>query len=988
MAGDPSDSGSFDDTLPASGSSPAQGPERIGRYRLERVLGRGGMGVVHAARDPDLDRVVALKVMHESRGQARLVREAQAMARLRHPNVLTVHDVGVSDDRVYITMELVEGTTLRAWQTAAPRTWREVVTMYIAAGRGLVAAHDAGIVHRDFNPGNVLVGKDGSIRVADFGLARALELPDEERPAGPTSTSNVGGDALTTVGTVVGTPAYMAPEQHEGDPVGPLADQFAFAAAMWEALAGARPFVGASIEELALAKREARLGPTPRHAPGWLVAHLRRALRPDPGDRHASMADLVRALEHGLGRRRRVLAIAAAGAAVVGVAAVALVVARSPAGPGCKVAGADVAATWNDGARARIVAAFTASDRPHAAATLTRVLAGLDRAAGALSSARIAACEAERERTKPSAEALERRMACLDRRRNDLRAIVTLLGAGPDADVIDNAYEGVVGLEDPAGCAAAGQSQAPQPAPTIRAQVDDARARLAETEALLEAGKMEPAAAVIDDHVARARELGFTPLLAETLLLRARILADKGDAAAGIEAFQEAAAASAAARDDHLIAAALVEQLALLEDEGGKPADALQWMVAAEAAVARTGDPRLREDFLVARGNTYRNLGRYAESKTDLETALASVEARTGKESYETGLVVSSLANVLSDEGEMDEALALDRRVEAIYQKTLGPDHPKFAQLLNNIGLRLDAAGKYDEARAAHERSLSIKERTMGPEHPSVAVSLNNLGLVAHHQGRSDDSLAYHRRALAVREKALGPEHPLTASTLTNLGTVLHQRGSYDEALDVHRRALAIREKVLGPDHPSTAWTLAAMAAVLGDFGRLDEALAASKRALAIREEALGVHRLTAKSYANLANVHAAMGHQDEACATNARGLAIMEQVVESDHPDLVLYLVGEADCLRMRGKAREGMPLVERAVAIGEKNDVGDETALARAHSVLAYLLWETGGDRARALQLARDAHARLAGDPYYRADNAELARWLKARGVSVASP
>ncbi|HUQ05175.1 MAG TPA: serine/threonine-protein kinase [Kofleriaceae bacterium] len=991
MAGAPSDSSGLDDTLPSPGSpaasSPAQAPERVGRYRLERVLGRGGMGVVHAAHDPDLDRLVALKVMHDSRGQARLVREAQAMARLRHPNVLTVHDVGVAGDRVYITMELIAGTTLRAWQTAAPRSWREIVTMYLAAGRGLAAAHQADIVHRDFNPGNVLVGKDGSIYVADFGLARTGEAGSDD-DARPSSGTASGNNPLTTVGTVVGTPAYMAPEQHEGATVGPAADQFAFAAALWEALAGAPPFVGANIDELAVAKREERVGPAPRRAPGWMVAMLRRAMRRDPGDRHASMADLVRALEHGLGRRRRVLAVAAAAAtaAALAVLAIVLVTVRSTSGPGCKVAGADVAATWNDTARARITAAFTASDRPHAATTLPRVLAGLDRTAGALSSARIAACEAGRKGGTQAADVLARRDACLDRRRNDLRAIVTLLGSGPDPDVIDNAYETVIGLEDPAGCAAFAQSEVLQPAPAIRADVDDARARLAETDALLKTGKMAAAAAAIDAHVARARTLGFAPLLGETLLLRARILAEQGDAA-GVEAFGDAATAGAEAHDDHLIAVALVEQLALLEDEGGKPADALQWMVAAEAAVARANDPELRDDFLVARGSTYRSLGRYAEARADLEAALASVEARTSEESFDTGLVVAILANVLSDEGKMDEALALDRRVEAIYQETIGPEHPKFAQLLNNIGLRLDAAGKYDEARIEHERALALKERVMGPEHPSVAMSLNNLAVVASHRGRAAESLAYNRRALAIREKTLGPEHPLTASTLTNIGIDLALGGSNEEALAVYRRALAIREKVLGPEHPSTASTLASMSRVLINLGRHDEALAAAKRALAIRKNVLGDHKLTAKSYLYLGEVLASMKKQNESCDAIAEGLVVMGRVVDPEHPELMSYLIGASDCLLMQGKARAAVPLAERAVAIGENHD-GDATHLARARGELAIALWEAGGNDARALQLARDAYAHLAGVPGNEEDTVGLVRLLKANGVAVQAP
>src|SRR5687768_6991469 len=270
----------FDDTLPADSAQPTpaasptpqQSPELVGRYRLERVLGEGGMGVVHAAYDPELDRPVALKLLHETRNQGRLLREAQAMVRLRHPNVVTVHDVGVSGDRVFVTMELIEGKTLRAWLHAAPRTWREIITMYIAAGRGLAAAHDAGIIHRDFKPDNVLIGTDGSVRVADFGLARAGELPSSSSSgsmASSSSSSTISGDRLvqTAEGSVLGTPAYMAPEQHEAGTVGPPADQFAFAAALWEALAGERPFSGGDVAKLAVAKREQRINPPPRRVP-------------------------------------------------------------------------------------------------------------------------------------------------------------------------------------------------------------------------------------------------------------------------------------------------------------------------------------------------------------------------------------------------------------------------------------------------------------------------------------------------------------------------------------------------------------------------------------------------------------------------------------------------------------------------------------------------------------------------------------------------
>ncbi len=215
----------------------------IGRFLVGGVLGQGGMGVVMRARDPELGRDVAIKLLQPGqRGLAglRLGREAQAMAKLSHPNVVNVYDVGEHDGAMYIAMELVEGSTLRAWRQAATRTWREVLAMYVAAGRGLAAAHAAGLVHRDFKPDNVLVGADGRPRVTDFGLVaadgRAVESGD---------TRGAALDAnLTVQGSVLGTPAYMAPEQWRGETVDPRTDQFAFCVALWEALHGERPFEG------------------------------------------------------------------------------------------------------------------------------------------------------------------------------------------------------------------------------------------------------------------------------------------------------------------------------------------------------------------------------------------------------------------------------------------------------------------------------------------------------------------------------------------------------------------------------------------------------------------------------------------------------------------------------------------------------------------------------------------------------------------------
>ncbi len=286
----------------------AESAHHISRYRVTGPIGAGGAGVVYAAWDPELGRPVALKLLHaESRaqpeGKSRVLREAQAMARLTHPNVVAVHDVGTSGEQVFIAMELVEGGTLRAWQTASPRSWREILRVYLAAGRGLAAAHAAGLVHRDFKPENVLVAPDGRVLVTDFGLAR--QAHGETEPAAPanlTLTSGSTPDAtLTPIGSLVGTPAYMAPEQLDGQPATASSDLFAFCVALYEALFAARPFSGKTVFALrgAIGAGAVEWPQTPR-IPRWLRRELARGLRADPDQRHPGMTDLLSALDKGM----------------------------------------------------------------------------------------------------------------------------------------------------------------------------------------------------------------------------------------------------------------------------------------------------------------------------------------------------------------------------------------------------------------------------------------------------------------------------------------------------------------------------------------------------------------------------------------------------------------------------------------------------------------------------------------------------------------
>ncbi len=302
-------------------------PQLGGRYLLLGQIGTGGIGVVYAAYDPELDRRVALKFLHDGhagpRARDRMVREAQAMARLSHPNVVTVYDVGTIDDRVFIAMELVDGVPLSTWWAAKRRSWQEIRDVLVQAARGLLAAHDAGLVHRDFKPQNVLVGADGRPRVLDFGLARraaAAEQPQAESEPSPTS-SGEWNDRLTATGTIMGTPAYMAPEQFDGGEVGPAADQFSFCVALFEALYRVRPFPGSDLLGVRRAIRDGRIAPVPSsEVPAWLQRALVRGLAPKAADRYPSMREVIEAITHDLRARRRYgVGIALAASLLIGI---------------------------------------------------------------------------------------------------------------------------------------------------------------------------------------------------------------------------------------------------------------------------------------------------------------------------------------------------------------------------------------------------------------------------------------------------------------------------------------------------------------------------------------------------------------------------------------------------------------------------------------------------------------------------------------------
>ncbi len=506
---------------------------RMGRYHLRSLVGTGGLGVVFEAWDPELDRRVAVKILRGRSeaaggpGESRLRREGQVMARLTHPNVIRVYDVGVENGHAFVAMEFVAGGTLADWLIKRPRAPGEILAAFAQAGRGLAAAHGAGLVHRDFKPSNVLVGDDGRVLVTDFGLARVVSGEAGETPSGDAAAPH-RPLAVTRTGQLVGTPAYMAPEQLVGGPIDARADQYSFCVALWRALFGTAPHEGESFDEIAAARTAGALSsPRPAAAaaiPARVREALERGLSPTPDARFASMDELLEVLAVRDARARARLVGAAVGVAAA-VGAALWIGARLAGGPPAEDPCASrvdrFAGLWDLEARSAVRAAFIATGRRYAEASFGELARQLDGRRRAWERMRRDSCEATRVRREQSDRMLDMRAACLDRRLADLSAFVAELRTA-DAETVGRAAQEASSIGDPAGCADvdALARRAPLPGdPGKRAAVAAVERELSAVRGQLAAGRAKDAVPRAEAAVGRARETGHAPVLAQALAL-------------------------------------------------------------------------------------------------------------------------------------------------------------------------------------------------------------------------------------------------------------------------------------------------------------------------------------------------------------------------------------------------------------------------------------------------------------------------------------
>ena len=924
-----------DATLPASDAATPSGQvareswllargETLGRYFVLDLLGRGGMGAVYSAYDPELDRKVALKLIlargdpsdsSTSADQQRLLREAQAIAQLSHPNVLTVHDVGTHRGRVFVTMEFVEGGTLREWSDAGPHPWREVLAKFLPAGSGLAAAHRAGLVHRDFKPANVLIGSEGRLRVADFGLARRVASGDEPVARVRESTGSVQADTLcaklTQTGARVGTPAYMAPEQYAGDPVDARADQFAFCVAFYEALYGERPFRAGNSYGLMQAVERGEIA-EPEHevrVPTRLRKAILRGLAHDPARRWPDMDSLLAELQREPVRTWWPWAVAAAlSLTLAGV----VVLARDPpvASEAEVCTGVDeaFASAFASEDRRAIEQRFAALDEPE---TARRLLARLDQWTASWRAGWEGACRSSASGSA-SVELYSAQLSCLERRRHRFASYVELLREA-DAALARQAIEGLDQVGSPAACSdrelVLAQVEPPED-PDLRARVEQLAGRLDEAHALSLAGRLDAAEAALEQLSEPIAATQWRPLAAEFHRLRGHNRGRQRDFAGSERDLVEAIAGALAVGDDRLAVIALANQAEFICDWQPRWTESLQLLEFADALVDRLGgDPALEAEVEGTRAEVLMRQGSYEPAVAAAQRSLAAAERAAGSESLAAADAHHVLGTAMYWVGDNDEGQRQLELAQASWTAQVGPENPRMLKIHNGLGLFALAREQPLVAIAEFEAELRLAETLYGPDHLDVSDALANLALANYGAGRLDESRRDLERSLVIREREAGPDNLYVGHARANLAGTLRELGELDAALEQGERAYAVILAVRGEGHPDLAIARNVLAETHRDRGEFEQARTQVRQALELviaaddnPENIVGTRLLYGEIELAAGDARAALEQVDR----------IREQPDYRPSPDYAL----EFDWLAARSLARLGR--------IGEARELG----------------------------------------------------------------
>lgn len=872
----------------------------ISRYMLVERIGLGGMGVVWSAYDPELDRKLAIKLLRPrtDRGlgdlaRTRLIREAQVMARINHPNVIKVHDVGEHDGQVFLAMEFVQGKTLGRWVRATRRSWRAIVAMFVQAGRGLAAAHRVDLVHRDFKPANVLIGPDGRARVLDFGLARSVERSDDEVPQSRSwSASRIQHfepnplvTPLTRTGSMLGTPAYMAPEQFEGGQFDARTDQFSFCVALWEALYQRRPFAGATIEELRQAVCGGKLvsPPSDSRVPGVIDRALRRGLSVDPAARWPSMDALLAELSRdpAVGRRRWLIGfglLASFSAAWI----IAPMLREQPAAAvveSCPDPRGDLQGIWDSPRRDQLVLALGEAQPERWA----RIIAVLDEYASDYVRARNERCELGQDRELD----LDPGSRCLDHRLRSLAATVELLNSG-EAHMHDG-VEGLLAALPPIEACASERYVAmagfDRSEPVRGDTPIDARRRMLAARARAELGEVEQAVAELGALLREAESIDHPPLRIAIMIELAHVERLAGAAEQARVRLEQAHNDATRTGYDVLAANAARMLIEVVGRELGQHEDGLRWAARAQAWDQRIDAPILdRAERIVAEAEL-QALADPQLAERGYRSALELLGVGQGEGELDPNMLDPAEARVASRALAGLAALALDRRDAREAWSHLSGVHA--------LQLVMRGAKHIDTAQVALE--LAVLEVTLGDWRAAATRFATALPQLREHDsallGRA---MVEHARFRLLRAE-LVPDELARADVIVR-EAIFAAPGEQASLL------LAQLERLSG-QHAQAERTLGGLAdvaalslAVTLERAQLRLARGNPKRALAEFEQVASmfvdeVQPAHAEALAGKGRALLLLGREAEGLVELRRALAIWDELAPHGHPRSIVTL-------------------------------------------------------------------------------------------------
>ncbi|MEZ4382794.1 MAG: protein kinase [Nannocystaceae bacterium] len=959
------------DSLRAKLFGRAPEPTRIGRFVIVRRIGAGGMGVVYSAFDEELDRKVAIKLLHAERsgtqGRARILREAQAVARISHPNIIHVYEVGeLETGQVFMAMEFVEGVTLDEWVHRKERSWREVLAVYLQAAQGLAAAHEAGLIHRDVKPENILINSRGRVIILDFGLARLHSDNDASNTLDPSGGQGITGGALpdpaalteasaetiaqtlTASGAIMGTPAYMSPEQCTGLPADARSDQFSFCVSLYEGLYGERPYAGESLSKLILAVCQGNVREPPRgtRVPTWLRRVLLRGLAVKPSERWPSMQALAEALARDPARhRRRWLGVGAIAASLV-MGVVGTIQPWSSGGI-CRGADERLHGVWDSSRKAAVREALLATGYAYAEQSWPILEDRFDRYTRDWAAMYARACETH-QRGETSAELYDRQMACLDARLGEVDSMVDVLAAA-DATVLQQAPEMVNGLVPLVACGdteSLRESYAPPPDQKTADAVRSLRQQIVDIRVRAEAGHGLEVVDAAEGVVRAAKTLGYRPLLAEALFQLGAVNLRLPTGNEAEKALLSAFLTADAVRHD------------------GIAAEAGAWLVFLNARAGRETEAKLRAEHVKAVIERY---GRTTVADVNLHRGLATLEFVNGR---------------------YDEARRGLRHALAIAESLPEGEGERLATLIHvNIGQVCEIQGDAACMSSNYERAMERISSRLGPDDPKLSMYQYMLAKARSNQGRYDEARELVERGIAQTRKAFGERHPLYVENLAWAAEVMIFEGKLETAERYVAEAIDLSASLYDKAH-ETVYLDAMMAGILRFQGRYAEALDLIERAQGRVDEgadADAAEKIRNKLLLKRGEILHDLGRYAEAKADFEAVLASEHEPMNRAGPYRAFYLVGVARTESKLGDdARAAELLVEARQAVSEISD--EHWALVEPLSATAEIALKLG-HREEALAAAEHALRILERAGCSRLELPRV-RFLVARALLDAEP